>query len=927
MRARLACLALAWALPALGVDFTVSSLVGAPPPAGDPVLQLKPDGLPCIAYYSAEVGGIVFAELAGASFGEPQFEVVDLVAGATEVALAIDSLGDTYLAYGDGTLHVAHREPAAWSIQDLGVVVDRLSLDLEFAPNGVLALAYSWKLDLRYLELTETPRSIDTLINAGAESIDLEYDSTGRAHIAFWQAESGSAVSEQWGSIYYLQKGATATTFRRENVGYLTRNPALDLHADGRVFLSACRFEQGQEVWQRVVPNAAYPYWNRIAWDTGDRIEPAHCGSAFVAASSGGLHLLARSQFRRMNTLGRTDGIADVFEAETIGREAMAINASGRVHVAYRAGSSLRTATFHPSEAPPPVFTRVEVPSTVLEHRTMSVTWETEHAGAVDISGNYAKPSGTRTFTVHSDATVVFRAFGFGGWTEVRRSVDALPAPPIITRWFAEPESIIASEQVRLDRDCIYADRIRIDPLGIESTTLEGYTNTRVYETTTFVLTAFNENGSTADSVTVHVTPFEIRSFTVSGGTVGSADEVELSWEVYGVADVSIEDIGPVPMLGKVRVVPGQSRDYVLTASSNGYVETATVHVEVTDDFLQSRFFLSYAQDVVAADPPALAAYQIFTVYVLGLSLDGGQIAGVEFGLDYPPGLLLVGVDFHSSRAINVISPPDFIVGLGQCFELSDLHLLATLTLMPLDQATIDQGRVRLRPAIIPSIPGRVAYATCIPDLSGSEIAGPMLEALQGPPLYLSANRVPVFEVGLRAERSGRHVQLHWNVISSELADRIELARSQHGISWQPVAAFTGTAMTRDSWQEAASFDPVSYRLRAFRSGEQVLEAITKLDAASAPTRTQLLAAQPNPFNPRTTIHWAAAAAGDYELSIHNAAGRLVRQIRVNVAAPGNYEQDWDGKDDAGRPAASGVYFVQLAGSGSADRLRLVLLK
>jgi hypothetical protein len=53
----------------------------------------------------------------------------------------------------------------------------------------------------------------------------------------------------------------------------------------------------------------------------------------------------------------------------------------------------------------------------------------------------------------------------------------------------------------------------------------------------------------------------------------------------------------------------------------------------------------------------------------------------------------------------------------------------------------------------------------------------------------------------------------------------------------------------------------------------------------------------------------------------------LVRRIPIVVTAPGPYAQEWDGRDDTGRPAASGVYFVQLQGPGAIDRLRVVLLK
>ncbi len=93
-----------------------------------------------------------------------------------------------------------------------------------------------------------------------------------------------------------------------------------------------------------------------------------------------------------------------------------------------------------------------------------------------------------------------------------------------------------------------------------------------------------------------------------------------------------------------------------------------------------------------------------------------------------------------------------------------------------------------------------------------------------------------------------------------------------------------------------------------------------------APAR--LMVAQPNPFNPQTTIHFELLQAGIVRLEIFDVAGRLVRTLRNNVmesAGPG--EAVWNGRDDAGREVPSGTYLYQLRMDGYAETQRMTLVR
>ena len=84
----------------------------------------------------------------------------------------------------------------------------------------------------------------------------------------------------------------------------------------------------------------------------------------------------------------------------------------------------------------------------------------------------------------------------------------------------------------------------------------------------------------------------------------------------------------------------------------------------------------------------------------------------------------------------------------------------------------------------------------------------------------------------------------------------------------------------------------------------------------------------PNPFNPLTTIAFTVPAnAGSVELTVYNVAGERVSTLASGDVSPGPHAAVWDGRDDAGRRVASGVYFVRLAAGAASEERKIVLLK
>ena len=77
---------------------------------------------------------------------------------------------------------------------------------------------------------------------------------------------------------------------------------------------------------------------------------------------------------------------------------------------------------------------------------------------------------------------------------------------------------------------------------------------------------------------------------------------------------------------------------------------------------------------------------------------------------------------------------------------------------------------------------------------------------------------------------------------------------------------------------------------------------------------TELFTNYPNPFNPETWIPYQLGDGAEVTVRIYAATGHLVRTLALGYKAPGIYKRRgeaayWDGKNELGEPAASGVYF------------------
>jgi hypothetical protein len=98
--------------------------------------------------------------------------------------------------------------------------------------------------------------------------------------------------------------------------------------------------------------------------------------------------------------------------------------------------------------------------------------------------------------------------------------------------------------------------------------------------------------------------------------------------------------------------------------------------------------------------------------------------------------------------------------------------------------------------------------------------------------------------------------------------------------------------------------------------GEEAPRRLVKLDQN-----------HPNPFNPSTTIRFAVPRDGHVELAVYDLGGRKVRTLVSETRSSGDYSVTWDGRDETGGQAASGLYLYKLSTDGKTVTRKMTLVK
>ncbi len=129
------------------------------------------------------------------------------------------------------------------------------------------------------------------------------------------------------------------------------------------------------------------------------------------------------------------------------------------------------------------------------------------------------------------------------------------------------------------------------------------------------------------------------------------------------------------------------------------------------------------------------------------------------------------------------------------------------------------------------------------------------------------------------------------------------------------------STINRNARTVSASVDKLGefqlFHNSAIRSDEETL----------IPKQFSLYQNYPNPFNPSTTIRFDLPAGGKVTIAVYNILGQKVRTLADRSYEAGSYTVVWDGKNERGRVAASGIYIYQITTEKFTQARKMLFLK
>ena len=136
------------------------------------------------------------------------------------------------------------------------------------------------------------------------------------------------------------------------------------------------------------------------------------------------------------------------------------------------------------------------------------------------------------------------------------------------------------------------------------------------------------------------------------------------------------------------------------------------------------------------------------------------------------------------------------------------------------------------------------------------------------------------------------------------------------------------------TWEDITEFvDVENHRVGGITSSLSpfalaVPAGATPVGDSPASAHAVLHANVPNPFNPVTTIQYEVPAGGaDVTIDVYDVHGARVRTLVNTHRSEGSYTVQWNGEDNRGERATSGVYFYRMTAGSFVETRKMVLVK
>jgi hypothetical protein len=150
-----------------------------------------------------------------------------------------------------------------------------------------------------------------------------------------------------------------------------------------------------------------------------------------------------------------------------------------------------------------------------------------------------------------------------------------------VTSFNVSPETISMGQKATLKWEVTGPTLVRIEP-ELGNVAASGNIEVKPYTTTTYILTAGEQENKVVATVTLTVGPGKpvVEFFIAEPPEITLGKSGRLSWSVIGTTSVSIDNnIGPVAASGSILVTPTITTIYTLTAVNAEGTITATVGI------------------------------------------------------------------------------------------------------------------------------------------------------------------------------------------------------------------------------------------------------------------------------------------------------------------------------------------------------------
>jgi hypothetical protein len=177
---------------------------------------------------------------------------------------------------------------------------------------------------------------------------------------------------------------------------------------------------------------------------------------------------------------------------------------------------------------------------------------------------------------------------------------------------------------------------------------------------------------------------------------------------------------------------------------------------------------------------------------------------------------------------------------------------------------------------------------------------------------------VPVFIQGFTARPSGDRVDLEWRTWADEAVAGHRLYRgSSRDAELSPLDSGRLLPADATSYSDTGVIPGVTYVYQLAVVKPDGTEILSPSVEATVPRTTFALEQNfPNPFNPITSIAFSGPKGVPVRLVVYDVRGRAVVTLFDGPSPGGRMELQWNGRDAAGAPVSSGVYFYRLTAYG-----------